>query len=49
MACTKGKATAGEPEADDSAEEAPVLATEVLRRGRRLRAAVAAESGRGVV
>lgn len=47
VACTTGKATAGDPEAEDSAEEVPPLATEVLRRGRRLKAA--AESGRGVL
>lgn len=47
VACTSGKATAGDPEADDSAEEEPPLATEVLRRGRRLKAA--AGSVRGVL
>lgn len=47
VACTRGKATAGDPEAEDSAEEVPPLATEVLRRGRRLKAAAA--SGRGVL
>lgn len=47
VACTTGKATAGEPEAEDSVEEVPPLAREVLRRGRRLKAA--ADSGRGVL
>lgn len=47
VACTSGKPTAGEPEADDSADEVPPLATEVLRRGRRLKAA--ADSDRGVL
>lgn len=47
VACSKGKATAGEPDAEDSAEEVPPLAIEVLKRGRRLKAA--ADSSRGVV
>lgn len=47
VACARGKATAGDPEGDESAEEVPPLATEVLRRGRRLKAAV--DSGRGVL
>lgn len=47
VACARGKATAGDPEAEDSADEVPPLATEVLRRGRRLKAAAA--SGRGVL
>lgn len=47
VACTRGKPTAGEPEADDSADEVPPLATEVLRRGRRLKAAT--DSDRGVL
>lgn len=47
VACTTGKTKAGEPEAEDSADDVPPLATEVLRRGRRLKAA--AESGRRVL
>lgn len=47
VACARGKATAGDPDAEDSADEVPPLATEVLRRGRRLKAAT--DSGRGVL